>query len=117
MARKPTTSDRGWITFEYCWRFGVRPLMWLVRLGTVAWAIAMLSLFLDHASLVGVGCLIAIYGIWEIGRSIRSIQPLHVNVARGERLIVQKGATVSVPKQDIDRLLATIAKYEEREAA
>jgi hypothetical protein len=106
--------SRGWSTFEYCWRFGVRPLMWLVRLAVFTWALAAISWVSGHISDTGVIAGTIIYGMWEIGRSIRAITPLHVNVARGEKLIVQRGATVSVPKQDIDRLLEAIARQEAR---
>ena len=78
-------KNRGWTTLEYCWRFGVRPLMWLVRLALVAWGIGCLSWLISQGTHDGVIAGIAIYGIWEIGRSIRSIQPLTINVARGER--------------------------------
>lgn len=104
--------DKRWSTFEYCWRFGIRPLMWLVRLALIASAVAVISLLLGYMSTLGLACFIALYGIWEIGRSIRSISHLTVNVARGEKLIVQRGAVVSVPKQDIDRLLETLARQE-----
>lgn len=104
--------NRGWSTLEYCWRFGVRPLMWMVRLALVAWAIGCLSWLIAQGTHEGVIAAIAIYGIWEIGRSIRSVTHMTVNIAKGDKLIVQRGANVSVPKQDLDRVIEAIGRQE-----
>lgn len=104
--------DMGWTTLEYCWRFGVRPMMWVVRLAVVAWGIGSLSWLLTYGHELGVIAGLLAYGIWEIGRSIRLVQPLNIHVTRGEKLIVQRGASVSVPKQDIDRLIEIIGRQE-----
>jgi hypothetical protein len=91
--------------------------MWLVRLVLVAASVMSLSTAATYMTPTGLACFIAIYATWEIGRSIRSVKPLYVNVARGEKLIVQTGATISVPKGDIDRLLEELARQEAERGA
>lgn len=107
-------SHRGWTTIEYCWRLGLRPLMWAVRLGAIAWAAASLTLLADAITPLGMFTLVLIYGIWEVSGLIRSNRPLHINIAKGETLVVENGATISVPKEDIDRLIETIGRQEAR---
>lgn len=103
---------KGWITLEYVWRIGVRPLMWLVRIAVVAVAVGCISWMLDHGTTSGVFTFVALYAVWEIGRAIRSIKPMNISVTRGEKLIVQRGASVSVPKADLDRVIEAIARQE-----
>ena len=105
-------TDKAWTTFEYCWRFGVRPLMWLVRLAVIVTSVASVTLLIDHTSATGMFVVALLYGIWEIGRSIRSIQPMNVSIAKGNVLKVESGASISVPKADLDRLIETIARQE-----
>lgn len=105
---------KGWTTFEYCWRFGVRPLMWAVRLAVVVMAAAVITLLLPHVSTLGMFTVALLYGIYEIGRSIRAIQPLNISIAKGEVLTVESGATISVPKADLDRVIDAIARQEAR---
>ncbi|MEO9297602.1 hypothetical protein [Devosia alba] len=99
-------------TFRYLRRFSMRPLMWLIRLVIVAGCVGALTWLIPYTEIAGMVVFVGIYGIWEIGRSIRSITPLNVNIARGETLIVESGASVSIPAADIDRVIETIGRYE-----
>ena len=109
--------NKGRSTFEYCWRFGVRPLMWLVRISLVFWAVASIVWFTDFLTVTGFALFIAVYGIWEVCRPIRDYRPMTIHVTRGETLVVEPGATVSVPKADLDRLLESIARQEAQKRA
>jgi hypothetical protein len=103
-------TDLGALMFRYCWRFAVRPTMWLIRVTLFIVAAAVISFAVQYSTLIGMATLVSIYGIYEIGRSIRSLQPVIVNIAKGENLVVQSGASVSVPKQDLDRVIEIIAR-------
>ena len=105
-------SDPRWTTVEYLWRFALRPLMWLVRIATVGICVAVLTWLAPYIEVGGMIVFVALYGIWEIGRSIRSITPLNVNIARGETLIVESGASVSVPSVEMDRLIKSLGEQE-----
>lgn len=105
-------TNKAWTTFEYCWRFGVRPLMWAVRITLLVMAAATVTFLTDHTSTLGMFTVVLIYGIWEIGRSIRSVQPMNISVTKRNRLIVEPGASISVPKADLDRVIEAIARQE-----
>lgn len=105
-------SDPRWTTVKYLGRFALRPLMWLVRLAIVAGCVGALTWLIPYTEIGGMIVFVAIYGIWEIGRSIRSITPMSINIARGENLIVEAGASVSVPAADIDRMLKALGEME-----
>lgn len=104
-------------TFRYLRRFSMRPLMWLIRLVIVAGCVGALTWLIPYTEIAGMVVFVGIYGIWEIGRSIRSITPINVNVARGEKLIVQSGASISVPSADLDRVIKTLGEYESEKRA
>ena len=104
--------NKGWTTLEYCWRFGVRPLMWLVKFAAICLALGAISWGLSTGRTDGVIALLIAYAVWEISRAIRSINHITLNVARGEKLIVQSGASVSVPSKDLDRVIEAIGRQE-----
>ena len=101
----------------YLRRFALRPMLWLVRVTSVFACIALLSLLLDYVTMTSIAVCVAIYAIWEIGRSIRSIQPLNVNIARGENLIVEAGASVSIPAVEMERVITIISGLEANKRA
>jgi hypothetical protein len=103
-------TDKRWTTIEYLWRFALRPFRWLITATLFMAAVGVTGWALEAGNGLAVISTLIIYGIWEIGQSIRSVKPMVFNVARGEKLIVQKGAQVSVPKADLDRVIEAIGR-------
>ncbi|HTN60241.1 MAG TPA: hypothetical protein VL147_01645 [Devosia sp.] len=106
------TRHRPLSIIEYVWRFGARSMLWAYRLMVIGALVYIANIVLDaDPSSWAMVAVIAIYGSWEITRTIRAMSP-NVTILTGRTLEVQAGASIVMAAGELGKAVTRIVAQE-----